>query len=498
MNWLNYPVRLLTVLSLLFACWALSLIFAPDRMCLNSKVVSDVTFVWESDSYRVDRCLLLSRLQQPPLNSEDLAMAQDILKMIESLDSLTDIIPTPEHPLKLQFRFDKPFTIKRAAHMIEMGGSIAQAEGQLFKGIIFHWLQQNLKIQDRYPSEVLSDFFSAYLRNTYVFEDPTLELSTDIGPLRWNTYVSTFSDYCLQETRSVLHLEYCLYQNSFDKNSMPEISSSLMDVTIWGFRPFFSEAIWKAFQKTSLSGKSKFLSQALSSFSNASLTYPDSVVSLEDLSGWSKDFISSLVSDIENKEFHTNLRAVLSESGLNHPKKMDFVVYFDSYDQMLITPSSTGLSDARTVGGFFSPQRSILIPSNRPVALTLEDIESRILIYVSCSAPTFNQLTQYNVEKSVVIKNCGKENIDWTPLLSKNLPDFLKSNKQPYVVVHHGSLQLAKKQGLFVTNQHLRFDDLTHYKKQLHWQDLRKITTDSYKPLAAINVITAIRPESNL
>ncbi|MCB0408441.1 MAG: hypothetical protein KDD34_09570, partial [Bdellovibrionales bacterium] len=373
---------LLTAFSLLFASWVFAVWMDPERVCIDSAYVQAIQIRQQDQPLEaLPTCHVLSRLAQPKVEPEYLLLLQKVVHRMDHLPSLVGLLPRGWQPVVVTIDFSHPFILRsESSRGIIIGSELLLQKGSLEKIILFKLLDQIQSNNDHFALEVAAEFLSAVAVNDFSLEDPyTHQPILDRNP-KWLEFAQTFRQYCYSDLRSPFHFEYCTNQNGLIGKESDTDLQSLNDISILGFRSFFSYGLWRMYQSVPLDEKEKFITTIISRLQGKDFSYPSEVEHIKDLSHWSLEFLNEWIEGGHGQLSARATHGVLVELGLVNPLKVDIVFDQKDFNNVFQVEYQKILKNAE-----FEKTHNLLValpfenglrvlPSQRELGLSLKDL----------------------------------------------------------------------------------------------------------------------------
>lgn len=466
-----------SVVSLLFVTWVFSLWMDPERLCMDSPLVSGLQVEASTGNvFEVPKCFLLSRLVQPKLDPENQILLKGMIHRVNQLETAVMILPTGWRPVALKVSFHDPFTLKTDFDQLSFGAEFLRSKGLLEKVILQEVLQSVYETPDRYALELVSDFLTTVALNSWVYGE------TQPVSASFLSHVVSFREYCFSSLKSIFHWDYCTNQNSL--LDVADSAPGLKDVTIWGVRNFLAHHLWRHYQKLDLQRKNTFLYLVRENLEKNDFKYPKEILTLKELAAWASGYLNELAALDLNPDSFLNvsmivdLREVPGEALTSIPSAKDPFFKKHAIDEVLLHHRH-GITH---------------LPTFRKLSLGLHEVRARYLIVPTCRGYSFSELARYQAERVVVIQGCSAVEWNWPELLKRDLMGYLKGSQKHFAIFHTNSLRFALKQGVVKGSEMFQLDSPEEMKEKYAWEALFwKKSFLAYRPLSDINMITLIR-----
>ena len=222
--------------------------------CLDSNLVEQLLYINHEgvSEFKLSSCRSWGWLWQSP---RELSRAQQLrphLKAIHQLEVLAGVLAPVKAPLTLILRLDQPFAHRLQGRVLELGAEWTR-DSELQRTLLWAWLKQGVQPSRVGGSwtplerEILAGFWLGVLRPQVWRQEP-------LWPA-W-VYRRSLREYCLSETKSPRHWDFCLALN----NSSGEGMGTLAEPHIWSLLAWKSQSLWQQFKDLNLRAKADFLS----------------------------------------------------------------------------------------------------------------------------------------------------------------------------------------------------------------------------------------------
>lgn len=423
-GFLKAVVFFLSFSAFVLATWTLSIWLSPNQLCLNSDIVEATYVINSSGTQTIPDCGMTSQLIQPVLPAENQQLVKVLIESIQRVENFVNVLPFEWDPITVQVDLLNPLVISNEKKMVIVGAGLLQTKGASEKVIIRTLLESQKIFKDRFLLEIATDYFSYFIRNSSDEFDAITGEKVHHNSAHWISYIQTFRQYCLSNLKSLAHFSYCVQQN----NLASQGSKAYSEITIWGFRSYFSQHLWRMHLKVGLNSRLQFFQKIMGNLRVSSVDVPDSIEDIEKLSEWIQLVGMSLVK--EQKQFANLARESLAQSGLDQPLNFKWALkaqreYAES------SHSLVGISKVLSSGRQFLidlGSESLILPQNRRIPVSASSFQLEGIVLAGCGKKfQLKNIENVNSKKIVVIESCH-EPIDWKRLLEKGALSFQKKN----------------------------------------------------------------------
>ncbi len=392
----------LTIFTFFMLCWVCHRALQLRVHCLNSKFIAAV----KMDGRRLDNCLFESRLNLDPLFYPINLEQNRILRSLESIDSLSSILPSKMPTLIVEVAAEDPlaFELKRGGKVV-LGKKWLTDTIQLRRALIMAVVHDSpgWLVHNRFQLEVVADFLllSIFREDLWPSSSGQLFLSEH---LKFPTVAADFATYCRSPLVSLAHLYDC-------RRDPPD--SKDLEVKIWGARSLLALALRKVYLRLSLREKLA-VAQKLHTGIRLPLISVPVTDQAKSMAVWFRKTLEEHLFSlgmIATNSGRLAFRQVLKDLQVETPLSWELTVDLTS------TPAWREIVEQlRTRSRFvqaervliFTPEGQLALPSGLPVAWSPGDVRSQKHVLVACEWPGPSSGINVKARHLYAAHSCGK------------------------------------------------------------------------------------------
>jgi hypothetical protein len=392
----------LTVLTFMLLCWVGNRATGVRTHCLNSNYLIYARL----DGRRIDNCIYESRLNLANLLHPIGYEQSRILRAIEQIDRLDDILPVTRPGIALEILSgDESRRFELSRNHLRLGGAWLSDFVQFKRALVMAVLSSrgSMEFASQFQMEVITDFLLIAIFGEDQWESPEGQFSV-LRDVRFPTTAPDFVDYCRSPFRSLAHFEAC-------RRSSPDPFD--LHARIWGFRPLLASALYRVFTRQPLALKLKALAAL-----RTSVRWPrmssQRERDVESLRVWFESALKGNLAalGLAGEGFDPlTVKQALRELQVESPTHWELTVdltrspgWREILEQLRVR--SRFHSDERVL--VFTPEGERVLPSGLAVAWSPSDIQSQKHVLVACEWPKPHEAVTVRARRMYASQSCGR------------------------------------------------------------------------------------------
>jgi hypothetical protein len=384
--------QVLSIITFVVMCWVAHRTLQFRTQCVSSSYIS---FVQIGDD-RFENCSYESRLSLTGLTRRVSPERLNQLRALEVLEPLKGVIPTRAPHLAVEINLENPHQFELGRGYLRLGEEWLRDGRQTERALIMALLKggQPQNYSGEFQLEVMADFLMMSVLNE------ATELSHSMTEeVKFPTTAPSFKDYCKSPFRSLAHYKACASEESSSK--------------VWGFRPLMAVALWRMFEKASLTQKMRTLQ--VIRLGDILPQFPE--LRDDSVAGMVAWFQASLQEQLGGLKFRDDdheqwaFKRTMKELEVEAPTHWELTVDITN------TPAWRDIVEQfRTWSRFhhnertliFTPEGALAFPSGLPVAWGKADIQSQKHVMIACTWPKPEEVVLVSARHTYAQHSCGK------------------------------------------------------------------------------------------